>query len=141
MSTLESEAKTTAEILKENKALWTQYFSKRTDERKAAAEAYELQKQWISLETAQRNNHNAVTLLKVADNTIEQLRTQLAEANRILNKLVMNAQTMNYYTEHADIRYTQRTQKWLSEYDLQELHQALKINLNPEVQAVMEVRS
>jgi hypothetical protein len=48
------EAKTTAEIIKESKALWTLYFNSRRDDRKAAAEKFELEKQWVPREVAQK---------------------------------------------------------------------------------------
>lgn len=51
--------------------------------------------------------------------------TKIIEANKTLDNLLSHAQTMNYYIQNKDIRYTQRTQKWLSEYDLQELKKVL----------------
>ena len=124
---LESKAKTTKNIYNISKQvekdLETQFcdeFTQGSIQRQKWVPLEEVQKEIEQIKTDE--DKHAQTLVEQRDKA-EQTLEGIKET---LNKLIANAQTMNYYIKQPDIRYTQRTQKWLSEYDLKSLLEALK---------------
>jgi hypothetical protein len=85
-------------------------------------------RKWVRLEDAQKIQADLAIMrsaFELLGDGNKKLFDRILEANKKLIDLLSKAQTMNYYMENKDIRYTQRAQKWLSEYDLQELKKVL----------------